>query len=248
MSIGTQDSAAKPIPGQGTPQGASRKWKLALVSLIGCYVALAGYGLTYLSPLSGTGAAGASGTASASRTGSSPGASSASAAAAAPVSVPTLGPMTSPAAHPLGVAAISAFGPEGTADGDNPKLVSRALDVSGDEPWYSQWYATPEFGDLRSGTGLLLDMGETVTVTDIRLVLGSRPGADVQLRVGNSPFLADLPSVATAQDASGAVQLTAPVLAKGRYVLIWFTRLPPDGQGHYQVSVYNAIVDGVSGS
>jgi hypothetical protein len=30
-------------------------------------------------------------------------------------------------------------------------------------------------------------------------------------------------------------------------VLIWFTRLPPDGQGHYQVSVYSVSVDGLSG-
>jgi hypothetical protein len=27
-------------------------------------------------------------------------------------------------------------------------------------------------------------------------------------------------------------------------VLIWFTLLPPDGQGHYQISVYNITVDG----
>jgi hypothetical protein len=60
--------------------------------------------------------------------------------------------------------------------------------------------------------------------------------------------LTDLPSVATVQDASGGVQLTAPTATKGRYVLIWFTLLPPDGQGHYQVSVYQALVDGTAGS
>ena len=38
--------------------------------------------------------------------------------------------------------------------------------------------------------------------------------------------------------------LTAATAAKGRYVLIWFTRLPPDGHGHYQVSVYDVEVDG----
>ena len=38
------------------------------------------------------------------------------------------------------------------------------------------------------------------------------------------------------------LRLAAP--ASGRYVLIWFTRLPPDSPGKYQVSVYGATVYG----
>jgi hypothetical protein len=246
VSIGTEDSAAEPEPEPGTSPSTRKKWRLALIALVGSYLALASYGLASVPALSGTAAARASGAASASHTTS--GADSASAVAAAPASIPAPGPKTGPAPHSLGVASVSAFGPEGTADGDNPGLAARALDVSMNQPWYSQWYATPAFGNLRSGTGLLLDMGKTVTVTDVRLVLGSGPGAVVQLRVGNIPSLTDLPSVATVQDASGGVQLTAPTATKGRYALIWFTRLPPDGQGHYQVSVYQALVDGIAGS
>jgi hypothetical protein len=141
------------------------------------------------------------------------------------------------------VTSVAAFGPEGTTDGDNPGIASRVLDPGLGRPWYSEWYATPGFGNLQPGTGLLLDMGKTVTVTDVRLVLGSAPGADVQLRVGSTPVL-DMPSVASASDAGGAVQLAATTPAEGRYVLLWFTRLPPDGQGHYQVSVYSVSVDG----
>jgi hypothetical protein len=50
--------------------------------------------------------------------------------------------------------------------------------------------------------------------------------------------------VASAWDVSGDVRLTATVPAEGRYVLVWFTRLPPDGHGHYQVSVYSISVNG----
>jgi hypothetical protein len=141
------------------------------------------------------------------------------------------------------VASIAAFGPEGTADGDNPGTVSQILGAGTDQPWRSDWYATPEFGNLQSGTGLLLDLSNPVTVADVRLALGSEPGADVQVRVGNSPSL-DLPTVASSLGAGGTVQLTAATPAKGRYVLIWFTRLPSNGHGHYQVSVYDVGVDG----
>ena len=101
-------------------------------------------------------------------------------------------------------------------------------------------------GGLRTGTGLLLDLGKSVTVTDVQLTLGSEPGADIQVRVGGIPSV-NLPTVASAWGAGGTVRLTAATPAAGRYVLIWFTRLPADGQGHYQVNVYNVSVDGVSG-
>jgi hypothetical protein len=42
------------------------------------------------------------------------------------------------------VESIAAFGPEGTSDGDNPGIASRILDGGTDQPWYSQWYATPD--------------------------------------------------------------------------------------------------------
>jgi hypothetical protein len=39
------------------------------------------------------------------------------------------------------------------------------------------------------------------------------------------------------------VKLTAPVHV--RYVLLWFTKLPPDSAGSYQASVYKITVEGV---
>ncbi len=138
---------------------------------------------------------------------------------------------------------MTAFGPGGSSDGDNPAIASRILDVRTDQPWYSQWYATPEFGDLRSGTGLLLDLAQAATVTDVQLTLGGQPGASVQVRVGNSP-LPDLPTVASASGIAGTVRLTVTAPAKGRYVLIWFTKLPFSSPGKYQIDVYGVTVDG----
>jgi hypothetical protein len=160
---------------------------------------------------------------------------------------PPPGQPSSPAPHSLPVASVAAFGPEGIADGDNPGIASRVLAVSTDQPWYSQWYATPEFGNLRPGTGLLLDLGGTATIADVRLVLGPTPGADVQVRVGDSASLPGLATAASASDVSGAVNLPSAAPARGRYVLIWFTRLPPNAQpGEYQVAVYGVTVDGTA--
>lgn len=246
------------------PPTPNKKWRIAFLCLVGAYVVLGCYELIAMDTLFGSnGVATASNTTSASsqvtassnatraaaRQGSVRSSPSTPAAPTSPapseVATPTVAP---PAWHSLGVTSAAAFGPDGLSDGDNPGLASRIVDVSTDLAWYSEWYATPYFGNLKPGTGILLDMGETVTVSSVQLVLGTAAGADVQVRVGDSPYPSDLESVASAFDVGGTQRLTVTGQARGRYVLIWFTRLPPDSQGHYQVSVYNAVVDGTGGA
>lgn len=238
MNVETKRDAAQTEPASAPRRRADRMWKLAVGTLIGCYIALGSYYLVSF-PVAGPAASGAKASASAPLTAASTGPP----AVAAPPALTRPAP-SSPAAQALNVASVAAFGPQGTADGDNPGIAQRVIGEATNQPWYSQWYATPEFGNLRTGTGLLLDLGETVSVADVRLVLGSAPGANVQVRVGDSPSPASLVTVAAGQDASGSVRLTAANQAAGRYVLIWFTRLPPDSAGHYQISVYRTAVDG----
>jgi transcriptional regulator with XRE-family HTH domain len=136
---------------------------------------------------------------------------------------------------------VTAFGPDGPGQGDNPGQASLAVSGNPATPWNTDWYATAGFGNMQSGTGLLLNMGKPVTVTSAQITLGATPGADVQLRTGSVPQLADLKTVATATNAGGVLhlQLTAP--AQGQYLLIWFTKLPPDSSGTFE-----AFVSGVS--
>ena len=166
------------------------------------------------------------------------------AATSSPATTPATPSATPAAAKALAPASVAAFGPAGTADGDNPQNAALAIAGNPATPWYSQWYATPEFGNLKAGTGLLLDMGHAVTVSSVRVSLVSSSGADIQLRAGSSPVHADLPQVASASNAGGTVpfHLSAPVRA--RYLLIWFTKLPPDNAGTYQARVYKIAVQG----
>jgi cytoskeletal protein RodZ len=173
----------------------------------------------------------------------------ASIAQSAPASAsPATTASASPAAalQALTPAGVTAFGPAGTADGDDPQRASSALSGHPATPWYTDWYATPDFGDLQPGTGLLLDMGRTVTISSVRLLLGGLPGASLQLRAGASAVMADLHTVATTAGASGTVELTLASPAHARYLLIWFTKLPPDNAGTYQGSIYAIKIQGLS--
>jgi hypothetical protein len=149
-----------------------------------------------------------------------------------------------PPAVRLTVQGASAFGPNGVADGDHPQAAGYVIDPNTSLPWQTDWYMTAEFGQLKYGTGLLLDMGRTVTVTSVRIRLGDVGGADLQVRAGAVASLDAAPVLASAQDAGGALTLQLKTPARARYVIIWFTVLPPDGAGKYQASVYSVAVTG----
>lgn len=153
-------------------------------------------------------------------------------------------PPASPAAQTLSAASVAAFGPAGTADGDDPQNAARATSGNPATPWSSDWYTSSDFGNLQTGTGLLLDMGRTVTVSSVRLSLGASPGASLELRAGTSPALADLHTVATSAGPGGTVELSLTSPVQARYLLIWFTKLPPDSTGTYQASIYAITVRG----
>jgi cytoskeletal protein RodZ len=140
----------------------------------------------------------------------------------------------------------AAFGPGGTKVGDNPQHAAAVIDGSHATAWRSDWYTTAAFGNLKPGTGLLLDMGRRVTITSAQIVLGGIRGADVQLRAGNVPVLADLREVASAAGAGGTVRMWPHAAVRAKYVLIWFTRLPPDAAGTFQASVYDVHLHGHS--
>jgi hypothetical protein len=222
-------------PALATLWGAYRKWTMLLAGLAVVFVLLAGYDLISGGVLSGASASPAT----------SP---KATASSARPTASASSSPTTSSSAVAIGpavtltVANATAFGPDGTSDGDNPGMASRVLRGGG--AWDSSWYATAEFGRMQSGTGILLDMGHAVTVNSVGLVLGSAAGADVQVRVGDSAGLESMSTAASMSNAHGTVHLPLNSPASARYVLIWFTKLPAESPGKYQVSLYKATVDG----
>jgi hypothetical protein len=138
-----------------------------------------------------------------------------------------------------------AFDPYGDGQGENNNLAPLAIDANPGTAWRTDWYTSARFGNLKPGTGMLLDMGRQVTITAAQITLGGTPGADVELRVGASATsLTELRPVASSAGPGGQVGLRPGTPAHGRYVLIWFTKLPPDTAGTFQVLVYNVRLTG----
>ena len=87
-------------------------------------------------------------------------------------------------------------------------------------------------------------MGTTVTVSRVAVRLGPASGAAVQLRAGAAAALSALRPVARGSGRGGILVLAPRSPVHARYLLIWFTLLPPDSAGTYQASVNGISVTG----
>ena len=246
----------EPIPPVRVPPGRSepvtpaatggRRRRPALVVALGV-VLVAGLGVAgYLLADPGGGGAPSAGapTATASQAGRATRAASAPSATGSPQAAPASA-STAAGARPRRLTPVSAtaFGSAG-GPGDNSDLARLAIDGNPATAWHTDWYSTARFGNLYPGTGLLVDMGHRATLTGAAIRLGRAHGASFQLRAGATPALASLRPVARASGAGGMVRLRFTRPVRGRYLLLWFTRLPPGPTGNFQASVYQLVLMG----
>lgn len=130
------------------------------------------------------------------------------------------------------------FDPQG--DGrENPRRVDRALDGDVGTVWTTQEYYNSPFGGLKEGVGLVLDLGEVRTVGNVALGLHGS-GSDLKLGVSAEPGddvpddLEDFEMVADVQRAGSTAVLEPDEPVEARYVLVWFTALPPSSEARWR--------------
>ena len=132
---------------------------------------------------------------------------------------------------------------------ENEASAARAADDDPATSWLTRRYGTATLDD-KGGVGLVLDLGQTRTIDEVSLQLvGS--GSDVAIKVSDT-VSADpdqWKSFGEATAASDTVDVRVPKPVTGRYVLVWFTRLPvaADGSGKYQGGVKNVTVTSSGG-
>jgi serine/threonine protein kinase len=142
---------------------------------------------------------------------------------------------------------------------ENSDSAGLAIDSNPSTFWATSWYLNnPVFGGLKQGSGLILDMGRSVRLSSVQVTFGPSRGLNVDIKIGNSNAQDPnndsvgqgtanaMPTVASATNAGGTQTFTVTSNATGRYVLIWFTKLPPwpGHPGKYQEQIYNIVVKG----
>jgi putative peptidoglycan lipid II flippase len=142
------------------------------------------------------------------------------------------------------------FDPEGE-NGENPEEVPLAFDGNPATAWTTVRYdGFPRLGGLKSGVGLILDLGSVQSVSKVVVDLGGQ-GTSLQFRAaptsaGSPPETgaAEYPLVASKNNADSRANfaLTKPI--KTRYLLIWLTSLPSIGGNSYRGTISDIQVFG----
>jgi hypothetical protein len=120
---------------------------------------------------------------------------------------------------------------------ENPDQVLNATDPDPTTAWVTQRYRTASFSGLKPGVGLLLDLGRVRAVRRLQVAF-TTAGAHVELRVATTaPESLDATRVVAADDTGHQLVVLSPAAAtQARYLLVWITALPKEGDG-YRVGI-----------
>ena len=146
---------------------------------------------------------------------------------------------------------------------ENQSTAPNAIDGSMSTAWSTSYYFDhANLGGLKPGTGLLLDMGKEVRLSQVEVMFSAQGPTTAQIYLGNSAAmsktaLSDFTPVSPSASASGDHKFPVSSQATGRYVLIWLTSLPqltktPSGMSsahtYFEGQIYNVVIRGSAAS
>jgi len=109
---------------------------------------------------------------------------------------------------------------DSTGGDEKPELTGRAIDGNPSTWWNTFTYLTPNWGGLKDGVGLVVDMGETQSVSEVTVEFPEGEyGATIY--VGDSPDTSGT-EIGASDTASDTWTVTAEEPVEGRYIVIFF--------------------------
>ncbi len=153
--------------------------------------------------------------------------------------------------EPMPVEGAQDFDPPPGSGDENPELAPLAIDGDDSTAWETLRYDNdPRLGGLKSGVGLVLDLGQTRSVSEVDVTLQGE-GTDLQLR--SAPEAAATPPSGSADDftlvdeivdagTTATFGLDEPV--RTRFLLLWLTKLPPETPDTFRGRIADVEVRG----
>lgn len=149
---------------------------------------------------------------------------------------------------PIAIKGAQSYNPLGEGPEGQP---AKAVDGDPNTAWSTQWY-NDQFGTrppaLKSGTGLLIDLGSPQSVSSVSVQFVGEHTAELRVptpAAAANPMQAKPDGFTVAGKKSGTnveYSLDSPVTT--RYLLLWLTALPKDGAGTFTGQVAEVKVSG----
>ena len=127
----------------------------------------------------------------------------------------------------LPLALVTDFDPSPGDGAEDPTAVQYSHDNNPATAWSTEQYYGSQWGGIKSGVGLKVDLGKSVNVSQVRLLF-KQSGVSVELRYADADSASLDAYTVAAQSASSpkASQVLVPRVGAHRYWLVWLTSLP----------------------
>ncbi|MGW2278367.1 protein kinase family protein [Streptomyces sp. NPDC001770] len=134
---------------------------------------------------------------------------------------------------PITILGATDYDPLGTDGGEKPETIKNAYDGDPSTYWSTQSYYTAKFGALKTGVGMVLDLGKVQQVgsVDVSFLDGT---TSVELRTAKDASPPSMPDGFTkvAEGSGTDVTLKPGNPVQARYLLVWLTELPGSGKDY----------------
>ncbi|MDO0913473.1 protein kinase family protein [Streptomyces sp. DT2A-34] len=135
---------------------------------------------------------------------------------------------TKPVSKPIAIEGVSDFDPLGSDGSENPRDIDKIYDTAPNTYWQTSFYTSSDFGRLKSGVGVILDLGKIQQVGKVTITFVGDTSVELRAASGDTGSEpTSLESYAKVAEGSGAsVTLKPGESLKARYLLVWLTDLP----------------------
>ncbi|WP_405819208.1 protein kinase family protein [Streptomyces sp. NBC_01390] len=142
---------------------------------------------------------------------------------------------TKPVSKPIAIEGARDFDPLGEDGSENPNDIDKVYDTAAGTYWQTSYYTSSDFGRLKSGVGVVLDLGKVQQVGKVTVTFVGDTSVELRAASGDTgtePTTLD-GYTKVAEGSGASVTLKPGKTLKSRYLLVWLTDLPKqvdDGQ------------------
>jgi serine/threonine protein kinase len=135
---------------------------------------------------------------------------------------------TKAASAPITIAGVHDFDPFGSDGSENPRDIDNIYDSDPSSYWQTSYYTSADFGRLKSGVGVILDLGKVQQVGKVTVTFVGDTSVELRAAAGDTGTEpTSFNSYTKVAEGSGtSVTLKPGEALKSRYLLVWLTDLP----------------------
>ncbi|MCC9156048.1 protein kinase family protein [Streptomyces parvulus] len=146
------------------------------------------------------------------------------------------------AGQPVAISSARDFDPLGDGS-EKPSDVGNVYDGSSGTYWQTDYYKSADFGRLKSGLGVVLDLGKVQQVGEVTVSFVGTTSVELRTAGRDTVEPQSLNAFTKAAEGSGTtVTLKPGEPVQARYLLVWLTQLPATDDGNFRGRVVDVKV------